>query len=113
MADAFAMAKEDFNFQFTGTYKDNWFGEINLYKKDGKYFFEAKRSKNLKGQILSYKDNMYIVKWDNRSLIADAFITFENKGNKATMKPISDFTDFSYDFQDLEFHKTGTKGGKK
>lgn len=113
MADAFAMAKEDFNFPFTGTYKDNWFGEINLYKKDGKYFFEAKRSKNLNGQILSYKDNMYIVKWNNRSLIADAFITFENKGNKATMKPISDFTDFSYDFQDLEFHKTGTKGGKK
>lgn len=113
IADSFAKASESFAFPYTGTYKDNWFGEITLYSKNGKHYFESKRSKNLKGQLYFQKDNTYLIRWENRSLNADASITFENQGKKATMKAISDYTDFSYDFQDLEFQKIVPKKGKK
>ena len=113
MADAFSIAKETFAFPYLGKYKDNWFGEIELYESNGKYYFKSSRSKNLKGQILSYKDATYIVKWDNRTLTADAFMTFENEGKKMTMKAISELTDFSYDFHDLAFSKISKKGVKK
>jgi CubicO group peptidase (beta-lactamase class C family) len=110
LSEVWAIAKEETKFPYEGKYTENWFGEVELYVATGKYYFKASRSKNLKGQIFSYKDNQYIVKWNNRSLNADAFINFENKGEKMTIKPISELTDFSYDFQDLEFHKA--KGGK-
>lgn len=113
IAESFANAKEQFPFPYLGTYKDNWFGEITLYQENGKFYFKAKRSENLKGQIFFQKDSTYFIKWDNRSLNADAAITFENKGKKATMKAISDYTDFSYDFQDLEFEKVVPKKGTK
>lgn len=113
MTEAFSIAKETFAFPYLGKYKDNWFGEIELFQSNGKYYFKSSRSKNLKGQILSYKEDTFIVKWDNRSLTADAFMTFENKGKKMTMKAISELTDFSYDFHDLEFSKINTKGVKK
>lgn len=96
----------------TGTYTDNWFGEVVITEKKGKLFFESKRSSQLKGEVFFYKAGNYVVKWDNAYLHADAhlFFEFDNNG-KATglkMKPISDLTDFSYDFQDLDFTKKAT-----
>lgn len=105
LAEIWSQTKEKFSFPYLGTYKDNWFGNIELYQEKGKYYFKSNRSKNLKGQIFSFKDNTFLVKWDNRTLTADAYMTFENYGEKMTMKAISEMTDFSYDFHDLEFHK--------
>ena len=48
-----------------------------------------------------------MVKWNERSFGADAYIFFDGdadgKAMHFTMKPISPLTDFSYDFQDLDF----------
>lgn len=91
-----------------GIYKDNWFGEITITKNNGKLRFESKRSSQLKGDIFYYQNNEYVVKWDNAYLHADAFLFVENQDGKITrlkMEPISPLTDFSYDFQDLDFVK--------
>lgn len=56
--------------------------------------------------MLFYKDNTFAVKWYNRYFHADAFVYAEIKDGKMTgfkMKAISPLTDFSYDFQDLDF----------
>jgi hypothetical protein len=54
-----------------------------------------------------YKGNTFAVKWVMRSMKADAFVIFnlgtEGKATGFKMKPISPATDFSYDFQDLNF----------
>ena len=54
-----------------------------------------------------YKGNTFLAKWSDRSLDADAFIMFslDYEGNPSGIKmnPISPLTDFSYDFQDLDF----------
>ena len=94
---------------FTGTYRDSWLGEVIISDKEGKMWFTSVRSPKLKGEMLPYKGNTFVVKWLDRSMDADAFASFtldtEGKSSGFTMKAISPLTDFSYDFQDLEFRR--------
>jgi hypothetical protein len=100
--------KIDFK-NYTGTYRDQWFGDVSISVKNGKLWFDAKRSPKLTGEMFAYKGNSFVVKWKDRSMDADAFIIFsldmEGKGAAITMRPISPLTDFSYDFQDLDLHR--------
>lgn len=93
----------------TGTYKDNWFGNVVISEKKGKLYFQSERSSQLAGEAFFYKDGNYVVKWNNAYFHADAHLTFgyDSHGIPTTLKmnPISDLTDFSYDFQDLDFKK--------
>lgn len=94
---------------FTGTYTDEWFGKVEISQKDGKLFFESKNVADLQGPMSFYKGNTFIVKWNDRTLNADAFVIFtldkEGKANGYKMEAVSPMTDFSFDFQDLEFGK--------
>jgi len=96
--------------KYIGTYKDSWFGEVTLTEKNGKLYFESKRSLRLIGEVFLYKDLNFVVKWNIRSFNADAhiFFQFNSKGkiDGFTMKAISPLTDFSYDFHDLKFVKS-------
>jgi CubicO group peptidase (beta-lactamase class C family) len=93
--------------KYIGFYIDNWFGQIELSEKKGKLFFKSIRSPQLYGEVYFYKDNTFVVKWNNRFFNADAFLFIEKdetgKSIEIKMKPISHLTDFSYDFQDLNF----------
>ena len=94
---------------YLGTYSDPWLGEIVISIKNGKPWFDSKRSPKLTGEMLPYKGNSFIVKWRDRSMGADAFILFtlDQRGIASGIKmlPVSPLTDFSYDFQDLDFHR--------
>ncbi len=94
---------------FVGNYSDAWLGNVTIALKNGKLRFDAKRSPHLTGEMLPYKGTTFVVKWDDRSMDADAFISFsldqEGKATGFTMKAISPLTDFSYDFHDLDFHR--------
>ncbi len=96
--------KTDFK-KYVGTFRDNWLGDIVLSEKKGKLYFNSKRSPQLAGEVFFYKDQTFAVKWNNRSFLADAFLTFSADYTGIKMKPISPLTDFSYDFQDLDFVK--------
>jgi CubicO group peptidase (beta-lactamase class C family) len=103
-----ATTKPDLN-AYLGTYTDNWFGDITIALKNGKIRFDSKRSPRLTGEMLYYKANTFVVKWDDRSLDADAFVQFsldtQGKGEGIKMNAISPLTDFSFDFQDLDFKR--------
>ena len=77
--------------------------------KDGQLWFNAKRSPKLTGQVLPYKGDTFIIKWNYRSMEADAYAMFSfDENGKPTglkLKPVSPLTDFSFDFQDLDFKK--------
>lgn len=94
---------------YLGTYRDPWLGEIVISIKNGKPWFDSRRSPKLTGEMLPYKGNSFIVKWRDRSMDADAYVIFslDERGiaSGIRMKPISPLTDFSYDFQDLDFHR--------
>jgi len=93
--------------RFEGKYRDPWFGNITIYMKGDKLYFESEKSPLLKGPMSFYKESTFVINWEYRSMDADAFINFgfDFNGNpvSATMKPISPLTDFSFDFQDLDF----------
>ena len=95
--------------KYTGTYRDSWLGDIVISVKNGKPWFDSKRSPKLTGELLPYKGNSFIVKWRDRSMNADAYVLFSlDERGLATgirMKPVSPLTDFSYDFQDLDFSR--------
>ena len=90
---------------YTGTYTDKWFGDITITAVNEKLRFNAVNSPKLRGDMLYYTGNTYIVKWDDRTLDADAFLVFaldtDGKPSSITMKAISPLTDFSFDFHDL------------
>lgn len=94
---------------YVGTYKDAWFGEITLTEKKGKLYFQSKRSPQLAGEVFQYKPGNLVVKWNNAYFNADAHLFLENDATGKTigikMQPISELTDFSYDFQDLDFKR--------
>ncbi|WP_018618949.1 serine hydrolase [Spirosoma luteum] len=105
-------AKVDFA-TYAGTYRDRWFGDVILSQKDNKWWLQSVRSPKLTGELFYYKDNTFVVKWNNRSFDADAYVTFQLNENmkpaSIKMKPISPLTDFSFDFQDLDLQRVKEK----
>jgi len=57
------------------------------------------------GTLEHWQHDSFIVRWDDRSLNADAFVDFsltpDGVVREMRMQPISPLTDFSFDFQDL------------
>jgi CubicO group peptidase (beta-lactamase class C family) len=90
---------------FTGTYTDNWFGDIIISLVEGKLRFNSVRSPKLRGDLIYYTGNTFIVRWDDRTFDADAFVVFDldknGRPSSITMEAVSPMTDFSFDFQDL------------
>lgn len=94
---------------FIAEYKDPWFGKVSISEQNGRLHFKAAKVSDLTGTMTFYKGNSYVVRWNDASLKADAFVTFrlntEGKATGFTMSPISPLTDFSYDYQDLDFKR--------
>ena len=94
---------------YLGVYRDDWLGEVTISMKNGRIWFDSKRSPRLTGELLPYKGNSFIVKWQDQSMGADAYVLFgiDERGiaTGIKMKPVSPLIDFSYDFQDLDLHR--------
>lgn len=94
---------------YAGQFRDDWLGNVQISVVNGKLKFQSVRSPLLRGEMSFYKGNTFVVKWNDRSMNADAFIDFnlntEGKPDGFRMKAISPLTDFSYDFQDLNFSR--------
>lgn len=95
--------------QFVGIYEDPWFGQVELKREGAKLRFLSKTSPRLKGDLIPYSPTSFIVRFDDRSYDADAYFTLsmdpDGKATGAKMNAISDITDFSFDFDDLDLKK--------
>lgn len=96
---------------YAQTYVDNWYGEIAISFKNNQLHMQFGNTAELKGSLEHYQHNTFIVRWDDRTLEADAFVNFnlnEDGGiNYVTMKAVSRATDFSFDFHDLKLVPKG------
>jgi len=94
---------------FVGRYKDDWFGEVVISKKDNGLWFESVRSPKLNGKMQLYKANTFAIKWEYQDMDCDAFAMFQldenGKGIAIAMKGISPSIDFSFDFHDLDLKR--------
>jgi hypothetical protein len=91
---------------YVGTYRDPWYGNIRISKSDdGNLRFVSARSAPLSGPLEHFQFDTFIVRWSNRKLNADAYLTFAlspaGEVERIRMKAVSPSTDFSFDFHDL------------
>ena len=87
-------------------YFDEWYGKIEIKMTDDGLYFESARSPSLKGKVKHYQYESFIVEWDDRSLLADAYLMFNLDENgtivQLKMKAFDPRTDFSFDFHHLD-----------
>ncbi len=90
---------------YAGVWRDPWYGDVSLTEAGGALNIQFLKTAQLKGRLEHWQGETFIIRWDDRSLNADAFITFQldpdGKPVGARMESISPLTDFSFDFQDL------------
>lgn len=91
--------------RYAGTYTDAWYGEITLEHADGKLVLRFTHTPVLVGDLEHWQHDTFIVRWRDRELRADAYITFalhpDGSIEQAKMQAVSPETDFSFDFHDL------------
>ena len=90
---------------YAGRYRDAWYGDVLVEELGGKLQIRFSHSPALAGDLEHWQYDTFVARWRNRTLNADAFVTFslgpEGSIEKARMKAVSPATDFSFDFQDL------------
>ncbi|MCX7512303.1 serine hydrolase [Frateuria sp. STR12] len=90
---------------YAGTYRDPWYGNVIVSREGGKLRLRFSHTPQLVGTMTPWQHDTFTVRWDDRTLNADAFVTFaldeDGHVREARMEPISPLTDFSFDFQDL------------
>ena len=93
--------------KYAGTYRDPWYGDIRIEEHDGKLSIYFTHTADLAGDLEHWQYDTFVARWKNRTLNADASVTFSLKPDGAIdemkMQAISPLTDFSSDFQDLLF----------
>ena len=97
--------------RYTGTYRDDWYGDVEITRVAGGLVVRFSRSPQLVGDLEHWQYDTFLVRWRLRELRADAFITFslnpDGSIERALMKPASPAVDFSFDFQDLLLRPVG------
>lgn len=101
--------------KYAGTYRDPWYGDVIVSDHHGKLRLRFSKTAQLIGSMTPWQHDSFIVHWDDRTLNADAFVTFALNADGAIremrMKPVSPLTDFSFDFQDLRLKPVPADAG--
>jgi len=93
---------------YAGTYVDPWYGPVSIEIRDDSLFIDMSRSEALDAALVPVAPDRFVARWPDRSLNADAYVDFvaeEGVVTEMTMEPVSETTDFSFDFEDLHFTK--------
>ena len=93
---------------YVGTYRDPWYGTVTISRRGKGLFIDMGRSTLLDGPLTPFDGDTFAAIWPDKTMKADAFVTFTVEDGKAVamkMKAISDITDFSYDFHDLDLKR--------
>jgi CubicO group peptidase (beta-lactamase class C family) len=92
---------------YEGEYQDPWYGKVTIQREAGKQVMRFSRTPDLVGDLEHFQHDSFIVRWRERNFNADAYVSFalnpDGSIERMKMAPISAETDFSYDFQDLNF----------
>jgi CubicO group peptidase (beta-lactamase class C family) len=91
-----------------GVYHDPWFGEASLCEQGGVVKFSARKSPKLTGVVMQ-AGGLLVIDWLVEEIDAEASLAFSATTDPATLRlaKVDPEADFSYDFEDLSFTRTG------
>jgi CubicO group peptidase (beta-lactamase class C family) len=93
--------------KYTGIYEDAWYGPATIRMANGHLILTFDHTPEMVGELEHWQYDTFQTHWRDRT-IADAFVTFclkpDGTIDRFTMAPVSPLADFSFDYQDLEFH---------
>ena len=95
---------------YVGTFVDAWRGPATISRREQGLELTFSHTDGLSGSLTPLSRSLFVVRWSDRSLNADAYVRFARDFSDGvsgfTMRPVSASTDFSFDFQDLDFIRT-------
>jgi CubicO group peptidase (beta-lactamase class C family) len=92
---------------YDGRYRDPWYGDATIKTIGARQVLSFAGTPDLTGELQHVDHDTFIVRWNERSLNADAYVRFELNPaggvERMRMAAVSAETDTSFDFQDLHF----------
>jgi hypothetical protein len=92
---------------YAGSYEDAWYGTATIRMENGHLVLSFDHTPAMVGELEPWQYDTFRTHWRDR-IIADAFVTFSLRPDgsieRVKMQPVSPLADFSFDYQDLEFH---------
>lgn len=90
-----------------GVWRDPWLGPVSICAKDGAVRWVAAKSPRLRGQVMSIGPD-WLVQWEGEGL-DEAWLRFSSDaaGAHLRMAKLDPDGDFSSDYEDLDFVRTG------
>jgi Domain of unknown function (DUF3471) len=102
---------------YAGRYRDAWYGDMRIEEHAGKLEIYFTHTPDLAGDLEHWQYDTFVARWKNRTLDADAYVTFTLKPDgtvdEVRMAAVSPLTDFSFDFQDLLFRPVAINAAPK
>jgi CubicO group peptidase (beta-lactamase class C family) len=94
--------------RWLGVYRDPWFGEVALCASQERVRFASRKSPMLAG-VVQRVGERWLVDWDDDSVDTEAWLEFAGTDGAVslTMAKVDPEADFSYDYEDLAFKRTG------
>lgn len=95
---------------YTGDFDDPWFGRVSIRVENGALQLASQKSPRMAAELLPFSDDVFVARWLDRTLEADAFVRFaaDSTGSidRLALEAISDRTDFSFNYGDLNLIRT-------
>ncbi len=90
---------------YAGSYSDSWYGDVVISVEQDRLAMRFTKTPALVGDLEHWQFDTFIVRWRDRELRADAYVTFalnpDGTIDQVRMRAVSSETDFSFDFHDL------------
>jgi len=91
---------------YAGTYKDPWFGTINVRDAGGTLAVDFPHWPGITATLDHHQFDTFKTRYNDK-VVEPAYMTFalgpDGKVARITMAPVSPIADFSYDYRDLSF----------
>jgi CubicO group peptidase (beta-lactamase class C family)/microsomal dipeptidase-like Zn-dependent dipeptidase len=93
--------------QWLGEYRDPWFGDISICERGGHVRFSSVKSPLMTGDVMRV-GGRWLVDWEDESVDVEPWLDFHaGKPTTLTLAKTDPEGDFSSDYEDLRFTRTG------
>jgi CubicO group peptidase (beta-lactamase class C family) len=99
---------------YAGRYADPWYGAMTISRRAaGALWIRFDESPGMAGPLTHVADDVFEARWQD-GVTPDAYLIFSVKRGRVigiALKPVSPWTDFSFDYGDLHFTPQRRRGG--